>query len=579
LKIVLVTELTGPDDEGMRVWATNCEHALGGAGHTVARLQLAGPPAYAAGDPRNLAALRALKPDVILYVPYSGLTKPAMVRLRALGLAAPRAQRCIAVLQAGQEHLRPPRALVADVGLFASRRVRQHAGAIARRTAVVYPLVDRTRFRPAPVDRRRVRSELGIAGDKPMVLHVGHLKASRNLDVLGRLAGTGRWSVVMVASTSTEEDVAVRPDLERRGVTVVRRYLPDIERFYRAADVYVFPVRDPLGSIEVPLSVVEARSCGTPVVAARFGALPELFAESELMRYSDDATFTETVARALEGRRRDADPGDVQLAVFDREHFVQSVERALVGGRRGAGTVVLSGLDGAGKSTQVQLLVDELRGRGLCVETLWCRWDPLVVKPAIRLLGTLSRRRGGALYTNGAASAAGAGAPGRSSVAERRRSIRARLLASPVFAMVWRALMVIDYGVRLSPRVRRARRRTDVLLLDRYWHDVLVDYSFGRELADPPRLLTRLLPEPDGVVILDVDEDAALQRKKDTPDRTYLTERRRLYRAVADRCGARVVDATRPAPAVFADVAAHIEDIVASTRAERGPRGRCRKTA
>jgi thymidylate kinase len=563
MKIALVTELTGSDDEGMRVWARSFEHLLGAAGHTVTRLQLEGPPRYAAGDPRNLMALRALKPDVIQYVPYSGLTMPAMARLRALGLAAPRAQRCITVLQAGQGDLRPPRTLLADVALFASERLRRRAGAIARRTTVVYPSVDRTRFRPAPVDRLEVRSELGVAGAKPMVLHVGHLKASRNLGVLGRLAATGRWSVVMVASTSTEEDVAVRHDLVRRGVTVVRRYLPDIERVYRAADLYVFPVRDALGSIEVPLSVVEARSCGTPAVTTRFGALPELFRESGLMRYSDDASFTEAVALTLERPPPDADPGDAELDVFNPEHFMHSVERALVGGGRGAGTVVLSGVDGAGKSTQIQLLADGLRERGLRVETLWCRWDPLVVKPAIKLLGTLSRRGGRwTSSTKRAALAAGDGIRGSSSVADRRRLIRARLLSSPLFARVWKGLMVIDYGLRLSLRVRRARRGSDVLLLDRYWHDVMVDYSFGRDLADPPRALTALLPQPDGMVILDVDADAALQRKTDTPDRVYLTERRRLYRAAADRWGARVVDATRPAPAVFADIAAHVDDII-----------------
>jgi thymidylate kinase/glycosyltransferase involved in cell wall biosynthesis len=562
LKIALITELAGSDDEGMRVWARNFEHALGAAGHPVTRLQLEGPPRYAAGDPRNLMALRALKPDVIQYVPYSGLTMPALARLRALGLAAPHAQRCITVLQAGQDDLRPPWTLLADVALFASERLRRRSGAIARRAAVVYPPVDRTRFRPAPVDRMRVRSELGVAGAKPMVLHVGHLKASRNLEVLGRLAATGRWSVVMVASTSTEEDVAVRRDLVRRGVTIVRRYLPDIERVYRAADLYVFPVRDALGSIEVPLSVIEARSCGTPVVATRFGALPELFRESQRMRYSDDAAFTEAVALALDRPEPDADPGEAELDVFDREQFVHSVERALVGGGRGAGTVVLSGVDGAGKSTQIQLLVDGLRERGLRVETLWCRWDPLVVKPAIKLLGTLSRRGGGAPSTNGAASAAGGGVRGSSSMVARRRLIRARLLSNPVFAKVWKGLMVIDYGLPLSVRVRRARRGSDVLLLDRYWYDVMVDYSFGRDLADPPRVLTALLPQPDGMVILDVDEDAALRRKTDTPDRLYLTERRRLYRAAADRWGARIVDATRPAPAVFADIAAHVEDII-----------------
>ena len=75
-----------------------------------------------------------------------------------------------------------------------------------------------------------------------MLLHVGHLKPSRNLEVLGALAATSRWSVVMVASTSTGQDLAVRHELERHGVTIVRRYLPDIERVYRAAHLYVFPV-------------------------------------------------------------------------------------------------------------------------------------------------------------------------------------------------------------------------------------------------------------------------------------------------------------------------------------------------
>jgi thymidylate kinase/glycosyltransferase involved in cell wall biosynthesis len=561
LNIVLITELSGHDDEGMRVWARNFERALGAAGHDVTRMKLTGPPGYAAGDPRNLAALRSLKPDVIQYVPYSGLTMPALARLRVLGLAAPRALRCIAALQAGEDDLRPLGALLADVALFASESLRRRAGTVARRSAVAYPIVDRARFRPAPVDAAAVRGELGVKDDKPMLLHVGHLKPSRNLGVLGALAATSRWSVVMVASTSTGQDLAVRHELERHGVTIVRRYLPDIERVYRAAVLYVFPVRDALGSIDVPLSVVEACCCGTPVVATRFGALPELFPEGGPVRYADGATFTETVACALETPAPDPARSDAQLAVFDREHFVRSVERALAGGRRGAGIVVLSGVDGAGKSTQIRLLADELRGRGLRVQTLWCRWDPFLVKPATKLLGALSRRGGGGPSAN-----IGAPTTNESPVAERRRSIRARLLASPIFAAVWRALIVVDYGLRLSPRVRHARRVSDVLLLDRYWHDVMVDYSFGRALSDPPPLLAALLPRPDGIVILDVDEDAALERKSDTPDRTYLAERRRLYRAAAERYGAHLVDATRPTSTVFADVAAHVDDIVGLER-------------
>ena len=188
-------------------------------------------------------------------------------------------------------------------------------------------------------------------------------------------------------------------------------------------------------------------------------------------------------------------------------------------------TLVLSGVDGAGKSTQIEKLTRAFESRGERVETLWCRWDPLLAKPAVKLLG--------AMLAAQAEAGARAGAEARTPVAGRRRAIRAKLLRNPAVALLWRAMMVLDYGVRLAPAVRKARRRSDVVLLDRYWQDVMVDYSYGGDLQDPPRLLRRLLPDPDGMVILDVPEDVALERKTDTPDRAYLTERRRLYREVA----------------------------------------------
>ena len=130
-------------------------------------------------------------------------------------------------------------------------------------------------------------------------------------------------------------------------------------------------------------------------------------------------------------------------------------------------------------------------------------------------------------------------------------------------------MLVLDYGARLAPAVRRARRRNDVVLLDRYWQDVMVDLSYGGTLEDPPRLLRRLLPEPAGAVILDVPETIALERKSDTPDLRYLSERRRLYAEVAERSGAVVVDATPPADLVFAALSTEVQRILQNERAPR----------
>jgi glycosyltransferase involved in cell wall biosynthesis/thymidylate kinase len=548
-KITLVSELTGPPDEGMRVWSKRYVAAMRSAGHSVVELDLAGPPRYTASDPRNLARLRDTRPDVIQYVPYSGVTPAALLRLRLLGLAVPTAARSIAVLQCAQAGLIAPPSLAASVALFASERLRSATGRIAETSAVVYPFVDTARFAPAPVDAAAVRRELGVQGDLPLVLHVGHLKRSRGLDVLGALAESRDLTVVMIASTSTHADPEVRRGLEARGVHVVRRYLPDIERVYRAADVYVFPVEDPLGSIDAPLSVLEAVASGLPVVSTPFGALPELFARGPGVTFARPDGFPSAVATVVALTGRD---GRADLAACSEERFVETVEDALARSARLRATlVVLSGVDGAGKSTQIMLLRDHLEARGLSVGTLWCRWDPLLAKPAVALLGLLARAR----------------RPGRVRAAGRpevRRSIRARLLRRRPAWLAWRALMVVDYGLRLAPAVRRARRENDVLLLDRYWHDVMVDFSFGGPLHEPPALLRRLLPPAHGVIVLDLPEAVALERKAEAADVVYLSERRRLYREAAERYDAVIVDASPGAAEVFRKLSTAVDGIIRS---------------
>jgi glycosyltransferase involved in cell wall biosynthesis len=108
----------------------------------------------------------------------------------------------------------------------------------------------------------------------------------------------------MIASTSTPADPEIEASLQSAGVEIVRRYLPDIERYYQASDAYVFPVENERGSVEVPLSVLEAMACGTPVASTRFGGLPELFDEGQGLAYAaDDGGLPEAIRRALAQER------------------------------------------------------------------------------------------------------------------------------------------------------------------------------------------------------------------------------------------------------------------------------------
>jgi thymidylate kinase len=212
-------------------------------------------------------------------------------------------------------------------------------------------------------------------------------------------------------------------------------------------------------------------------------------------------------------------------------------------GRLSVGELVaLCGIDGTGKSTQALLLRDRLRASDLSTEVLWCRWDPFLARPAIRLLDRLS---GGSQKV--------ASKSDRES-GDSRRALKRRILSIPLIRRLWTGLMVLDYGLQVAPKLLKARRSADIVIVDRYRHDVLVDLSAGGELVEAPRILRCLLPDPDLVVVLDIAEETALARKPDSLDLTYLTERRRLYLELVSGPTAVLVDASESTDAVSESV-------------------------
>ena len=73
--------------------------------------------------------------------------------------------------------------------------------------------------------------------------------------------------------------------MEGAGVKVIDSFVPCIEELYRLSDVYVFPVIEQDGAIEMPLSVIEAMACNLPVLTTRFGCLSMHFSEDPGFRY------------------------------------------------------------------------------------------------------------------------------------------------------------------------------------------------------------------------------------------------------------------------------------------------------
>jgi glycosyltransferase involved in cell wall biosynthesis len=226
---------------------------------------------------RSLAASAGGAPVVVLSLQrrrYAGWAKPLLERFRP---------RLVLVLSQ------------------ATRQAARAAGLVAE----VVPLgVDSLAFRPPEHgEKRSLRQKHGIP-DGQVLLHVGHISPSRNLDLLRQTLAPGRHLVV-VSSTTTRANPEVRQGLTGSSVIFLDRYVEKIEEIYRLADCYVFPTRDAGGAIEIPLSVLEAMATNLPVVTTDFGGIPDLFKDRVagerhgLFRAATDKEFIEKLQPAL----------------------------------------------------------------------------------------------------------------------------------------------------------------------------------------------------------------------------------------------------------------------------------------
>lgn len=151
--------------------------------------------------------------------------------------------------------------------------------------------VDLGRFVPVGADQKKaLRKHYGVDENSLVVLHVGHVRPNRNVQLLSDIAQLRKVQVLLVGSTSTPPDETLIRQLIQMDVLVVRNFIPCIEEMYQLADIYLFPVISEHAAIGVPLSVLEAMACNLPVITTHFGGLPQMFDEGEGLFYFKDAS-------------------------------------------------------------------------------------------------------------------------------------------------------------------------------------------------------------------------------------------------------------------------------------------------
>ena len=163
----------------------------------------------------------------------------------------------------------------------AERRLAQRLRQIAPGAAeprVVYLARDERAFSPL-ADRNPLRAELGLEKDAIVGCYVGALWESKGIPELASalpdlLRRHPKFQLIALGEGAEGAALAAAARAAGRPAAVrLTGPLPpaQVPRFLNAGDFFVFPSR----SEGMPQAVLEAMSCGLPVVATRVGGIPE----------------------------------------------------------------------------------------------------------------------------------------------------------------------------------------------------------------------------------------------------------------------------------------------------------------
>ncbi len=177
----------------------------------------------------------------------------------------------------------------------------------------------------------------------------------------------------------------------------------------------------------------------------------------------------------------------------------QSTAR-LISGRRPL-LVSFSGIDGSGKTTQIEALLAWLRDAGLRVRLLRF-WDDIAV------LGRMRETMSHTLFK----SEKGIGSRDKP-VQRRDKNVRAWYMTPARLYLYFLDAARLAYVVATA-----SRRDADVVIFDRFLYDELANVDLGGPVARSyAELLLRLVPRPDVAFLLDADPVQARARKPEYP--------------------------------------------------------------
>ncbi len=120
------------------------------------------------------------------------------------------------------------------------------------------------------------------------ILHVGHLKFGRGISSIIELKRRiPALKILIISSPLTNRDKDLRKQLFDLNIDVIDYYVSNIQDYYNKSKIYLFPTKLKNNAIQIPLSIIEALSCGMIVVTYNYGGIKLIGNNESLLFYSE----------------------------------------------------------------------------------------------------------------------------------------------------------------------------------------------------------------------------------------------------------------------------------------------------
>lgn len=288
-----------PFDEGIRKYAFKLGETFAKQGHHVCNISRVKnwntAKKYIKTDtiPKNKFFLsynffrKIKKMDLVIYIPSSSETVPSFIRYKLISIFA--SSSALILMQPNLtsllrksviRFLRPQNLYTLSVSL--KRKYEKNR----LKVKIINAGVDINKFQPVKEEKREMlRRKWNLPVNKILLLHIGHISSNRNLGILTNLPSKYKVTILESTSYKDRKNIELEKKLKEAGIIIKSEYIENIEEFYQAADLYIFPVINSKGAIGFPLTVIEAMACNIPVLSTPFGLLPTVVHENNGVRF------------------------------------------------------------------------------------------------------------------------------------------------------------------------------------------------------------------------------------------------------------------------------------------------------